>query len=87
MARKSNEYRKYPPTQQSSFSCANTSISSINESPESKIPSDIRLRNTEGMNNSDADVAAVADGDNSSDSNSNEESIDAFRDSVFNYPG
>ena len=86
MARKSNEHRKAPPTQHSSFSCANTSISSINESPESKIPSDIRLRNTECTNNSDVDVTAVADGDNSSDSNSDEESINAFRDSVFDYP-
>ena len=86
MARKSNEHRKAPPTQHSSFSCANTSISLINESPESKIPSDIRLRNTECTNNSDVDVTAVADGDNSSDSNSDEESINAFRDSVFDYP-
>ena len=86
MARKSNDHRKAPPTQHSSFSCANTSISSINESPESKIPSNIRLQNTECTNNSDVDVTAVADGDNSSDSNSDEESINAFRDSVFDYP-
>ena len=83
MAQKSNEHRKAPPTQHSSFSCANTSILSINESPESKIPSDIRLRNTECTNNSDADVAAVTGGDNSSDSNSDEESINAFHDYVL----
>ena len=86
MAQKSYNHRKPLPTQQSNVSCANTSILWINESPESKIPSDIWLRNTEDTNNPDAGVAAVADGDNSSDSNSDEESINAFRDSVFDYP-
>ena len=81
---------KPPPTFQSTVSCANTTISSINESPQSKIPSDIRLPlgESESPGNVNADACADddADSDDSSKSNCNEVSLDEHRISVFDYP-
>ena len=75
MARSSKEKRKqYTPT-----SCENTTISSINESPQSNIPSNIRLPNEEITGKEDAND------DDSSNSNSDSVSIDMHRASVFDY--
>ena len=75
MGRSSKEKRKqYTPT-----SCENTTISSINESPQSNIPSNIRLQNEEIIGKDDAND------DDSSNSNSDSVSIDMHRASVFDY--
>ena len=75
MARSSKEKRKhYTPT-----SCENTTISSINESPQYNIPSNIRLPNEDITGKEDAND------DDSSNSNSDSVSIDMHCASGFDY--
>ena len=79
---KDKEHRM-PETFKSNTSFANSTILSINESPNSNIPSDIRLP---GVNPVSADIAYDGNADECSDSNSEEDPLDEFRASVFEYP-
>ena len=82
MPRKDKEHCM-PETFKSNTSFANSTILSINKSPNSNIPSDIRLP---GVNPVSADIAYDGNADKCSDSNSEEDPLDEFRASVFEYP-
>ena len=82
MPRKDKEHCM-PETFKSNTSFANSTISSINESPNSNIPSDIRLP---GVNPVSADIAYDGNADKCSDSNREEDPLDEFRASVYKYP-
>ena len=78
-----NQEACLPPTFSSNKSFANSTISSINKSPQSNIPSDIRLPSGE---RAVGDVAFGGHSVENIDNNSNEESLNEFRSSVFDYP-
>ena len=85
MAHKSNKQRKPTSKFHSTISCGNTTISSINESPQSNIPSDINLPGVQHGSVANADTGNV-EKNSDSDSNSDEESLNEYRGSVFEYP-
>ena len=75
-----NQETRMPPTFKSNISFANSTISSINESSQSNIPSDIRLPSGEPA------VGDVAFGEHAVKNiniNSDEESLNKFCSSVF----
>ena len=78
-----NQEARMPPTFKSNISFTNSTILSINESPQSNILSDIRLPSGEPA------VGDVAFGEHAVKNiniNSNEESLNEFCSSVFEYP-
>ena len=78
-----NQDARLPPNFSSNKSFANSTISSINESPQSKFPSDIVLPSGE---RAVGDVAFGGHSVENIDINSDEESLNESRSSVFDYP-
>ena len=78
-----NQEARMPPTFKSNISFANSTILSINKSPQSNIPSDIRLPSGEPAV---GDAAFAEQAVKNINSNSNEESLNEFCSSVFEYP-
>ena len=78
-----NQDARLPPNFLSNKSFANSTILSINKSPQSNIPSDIRFPSGEPAI---GDIVFSEQAVKSIDSNSNEESLNEYRSSVFDYP-
>ena len=78
-----NQEACMPPTFKSNISFANSTILSINESPQSNIPSDIRLPSGEPAI---GDVAFAEQAVENINIDSYEESLNEFCSSVFVYP-